>query len=39
MRISIEIETDKVVIEVPAPAAGVLAEIIKRDGGRSWRTR
>jgi 2-oxoglutarate dehydrogenase E2 component (dihydrolipoamide succinyltransferase) len=30
--ILIEIETDKVVLEVPAPAAGVLAEIIKGDG-------
>jgi len=28
----IEIETDKVVLEVPAPAAGVLAEIVKADG-------
>jgi 2-oxoglutarate dehydrogenase E2 component (dihydrolipoamide succinyltransferase) len=28
----VEIETDKVVLEVPAPAAGVLAEIIKADG-------
>jgi len=31
--ILIEIETDKVVLEVPAPAAGVLTEIIKSDGG------
>ena len=30
--ILIEIETDKVVLEVPAPAAGVLAEVIKHDG-------
>jgi 2-oxoglutarate dehydrogenase E2 component (dihydrolipoamide succinyltransferase) len=30
--ILIEIETDKVVLEVPAPAAGVLAQIIKNDG-------
>lgn len=30
--ILIEIETDKVVLEVPAPAAGVLAEIIAGDG-------
>jgi 2-oxoglutarate dehydrogenase E2 component (dihydrolipoamide succinyltransferase) len=30
--ILIEIETDKVVLEVPAPAAGVLAEIVKADG-------
>src|SRR5438105_9902907 len=30
--ILIEIETDKVVLEVPAPAAGVLAEIVQPDG-------
>jgi 2-oxoglutarate dehydrogenase E2 component (dihydrolipoamide succinyltransferase) len=30
--ILIEIETDKVVLEVPAPAAGVLAQVIKNDG-------
>ncbi len=30
--ILIEIETDKVVLEVPAPAAGVLAELVKNDG-------
>jgi 2-oxoglutarate dehydrogenase E2 component (dihydrolipoamide succinyltransferase) len=30
--ILIEIETDKVVLEVPAPAAGVLGQIIKGDG-------
>ncbi|HET7773348.1 MAG TPA: 2-oxoglutarate dehydrogenase complex dihydrolipoyllysine-residue succinyltransferase [Burkholderiaceae bacterium] len=30
--ILIEIETDKVVLEVPAPGAGVLTEIIKGDG-------
>ncbi len=30
--ILIEIETDKVVLEVPAPSAGVLAEIIQADG-------
>lgn len=30
--ILIDIETDKVVLEVPAPAAGVLVEIIKGDG-------
>ena len=29
----IEIETDKVVLEVPAPSAGVLAEILVVDGG------
>ncbi|KMQ80071.1 Dihydrolipoamide succinyltransferase component [Candidatus Burkholderia pumila] len=28
----IEIETDKVVLEVPAPSAGVLAQVIKHDG-------
>lgn len=28
----IEIETDKVVLEVPAPASGVLIEIVKADG-------
>ena len=28
----IDIETDKVVLEVPAPAAGVLVEIVKADG-------
>jgi len=31
--ILIDIETDKVVLEVPAPAAGVLAEIVVGDGG------
>ncbi|NBT10081.1 MAG: dihydrolipoamide succinyltransferase [Betaproteobacteria bacterium] len=31
--ILIEIETDKVVLEVPAPAAGVLGEIVVADGG------
>ncbi|WP_336235915.1 2-oxoglutarate dehydrogenase complex dihydrolipoyllysine-residue succinyltransferase [Achromobacter dolens] len=30
--ILIEVETDKVVLEVPAPASGVLAEIVKSDG-------
>ena len=30
--ILIEIETDKVVLEVPAPAGGVLAEIVEQDG-------
>ena len=30
--ILIEIETDKVVLEVPAPAAGVLAKLVKNDG-------
>ncbi|HEV7577514.1 MAG TPA: 2-oxoglutarate dehydrogenase complex dihydrolipoyllysine-residue succinyltransferase [Caldimonas sp.] len=30
--ILVEIETDKVVLEVPAPASGVLAQIIKNDG-------
>lgn len=28
----IDIETDKVVLELPAPSAGVLSKIIKRDG-------
>jgi len=31
--ILIEIETDKVVLEVPAPAAGVLVELVVADGG------
>ena len=31
--ILIEIETDKVVLEVPAPAAGVLTELLVADGG------
>ncbi|RYF08010.1 MAG: 2-oxoglutarate dehydrogenase complex dihydrolipoyllysine-residue succinyltransferase [Comamonadaceae bacterium] len=31
--ILIEIETDKVVLEVPAPSAGVMAEIVVADGG------
>ena len=30
--ILIEIETDKVVLEVPAPAAGVIGQIVKADG-------
>ncbi len=30
--ILIEIETDKVVLEVPSPSAGVLSEVIKADG-------
>jgi 2-oxoglutarate dehydrogenase E2 component (dihydrolipoamide succinyltransferase) len=29
----IDIETDKVVLELPAPAAGVLAQVMKGDGG------
>ena len=29
----IDVETDKVVLELPAPAAGVVAQIIKADGG------
>ncbi|PQP01738.1 dihydrolipoyllysine-residue succinyltransferase [Massilia phosphatilytica] len=29
----IDIETDKVVLELPAPAAGVIVQIIKNDGG------
>ena len=31
--ILIEIETDKVVLEVPAPAAGVLSQLLVEDGG------
>ena len=31
--ILIEIETDKVVLEVPAPSAGVLTEVLVGDGG------
>ncbi|TMS57430.1 2-oxoglutarate dehydrogenase complex dihydrolipoyllysine-residue succinyltransferase [Imbroritus primus] len=30
--ILIEVETDKVVLEVPAPSAGVLAELVRNDG-------
>jgi 2-oxoglutarate dehydrogenase E2 component (dihydrolipoamide succinyltransferase) len=30
--ILVEIETDKVVLEVPAPASGVLAELVAQDG-------
>ncbi|HJH23165.1 MAG TPA: dihydrolipoamide succinyltransferase, partial [Paenalcaligenes hominis] len=30
--ILIDVETDKVVLEVPAPSAGVLVEIVKGDG-------
>jgi 2-oxoglutarate dehydrogenase E2 component (dihydrolipoamide succinyltransferase) len=30
--ILVEIETDKVVLEVPAPSAGVMAQIVKGDG-------
>ena len=30
--ILIELETDKIVLEVPAPAAGVLAEVLKQTG-------
>ncbi len=29
----IDVETDKVVLELPAPAGGVIAQIIKADGG------
>ena len=28
----IDIETDKVILELPAPASGVLVEIVKQDG-------
>ncbi|MEY8689766.1 MAG: biotin/lipoyl-containing protein, partial [Leptothrix sp. (in: b-proteobacteria)] len=31
--ILIEVETDKVVLEVPAPAAGVLSALVVGDGG------
>ncbi len=30
--ILVEIETDKVVLEVPAPSAGVMAQLVKHDG-------
>ena len=30
--ILVEIETDKVVLEVPAPAAGVMSQFLKNDG-------
>ena len=30
--ILVEIETDKVVLEVPAPAAGILVQLVKNDG-------
>lgn len=30
--ILVEIETDKVVLEVPAPSAGVMTELVKKDG-------
>src|SRR5690554_250786 len=30
--ILIEVETDKIVLEVPAPSSGVLTEIVKGDG-------
>src|SRR5512134_281998 len=30
--ILIEVETDKVVLEVPAPAAGVIKELVRPDG-------
>ncbi|UDQ89621.1 dihydrolipoamide succinyltransferase, partial [Xanthobacter autotrophicus] len=28
----VELETDKVTVEVPAPASGVLSEIVAKDG-------
>ena len=31
--ILVEIETDKVVLEVPSPSAGVLSELVVADGG------
>ena len=37
--ILIEIETDKVVLEVPAPSAGVLAQIVKTTATRASATR
>ena len=30
----VDLETDKVVLEVPAPVAGILKEIMKEDGDR-----
>jgi 2-oxoglutarate dehydrogenase E2 component (dihydrolipoamide succinyltransferase) len=30
--ILVEVETDKVVLEIPAPAAGVMAQLVKNDG-------
>ena len=33
-----ELETDKVTVEVPAPAAGVLAEIVAAEGGAVVKT-
>ena len=30
--ILVEIETDKVVLEVPAPTDGVMAQLVKQDG-------
>ena len=37
----VELETDKVTLEVPAPAAGVLGEIAAQNGetARLWRSR
>ena len=35
----VELETDKVTQEVPAPAAGVLAEIVLADGCRGFAGR
>ena len=35
----VELETDKVTIEVPAPAAGVLSDIAAKDGERSPSAR
>ena len=35
----IEIETDKVVLEIPAPANGVLKTLEKREGGEAIRER
>ena len=33
----VELETDKVTIEVPAPAAGVLADIAAKDGDNAGK--
>ena len=32
----IDIETDKVVLELPAPAGGVITQIVKADGGTNF---
>ena len=35
----IDVETDKVVLELPAPGDGVLVEIVKPDGATVTRTK